>query len=171
VRTALLASAALALAGCGVRRPAAAASEERTQSLEGLELRQSENGRPSWTLKARLAVLREDEKKAVLTAPTMEFLRKGKVVSRVTALEGEVATDTRDLRLSRSVVMDSLEDRSRMTTEELLFDSAKKRFRTDREVLVKRPEGTLKGRGLEAAPDLSEIRIFNQSTSFQQRPR
>jgi len=29
-------------------------------------------------------------------------------------------------------------------------------------VSVQRPEGRLQGRGLEAKPDLSEIRIFNQ---------
>lgn len=165
----LLATALLALCACRQKR--AAAPEERTQTLEGLELRQSEAGRPSWRLKAELAVLREDQKRALLTAPSMEFLSKGKVVSRVTALAGEVATDTRDVRLSSSVVMDSLEDRSRLETEELVFDSAKKRFRTDREVLVRRPGGLLRGRGLEATPDLSEIRIYDQRTSFQGRPR
>lgn len=169
MRRVLLASALLALCACRGRAPEGA--QERTQALEGLELRQSERGRPSWTLKARLAVLREDQKKALLTEPRMEFLREGRVVSRVTALSGEVATDTRDVRLSSSVVMDSLEDRSRLTTEELVFDSARNRFRTEREVVVKRPEATLTGRGLEATPDLGEIRIYNQRTSFQDRPR
>jgi LPS export ABC transporter protein LptC len=170
VRRGLLASALLlALPAC--RGKKAAAPQERTQALEGLELRQSEGGRPSWALKAKLAVLREDQKKALLTSPSMEFLRGGKVVSRVTALSGEVTTDTRDVRLSSSVVMDSLEDRSRLFTEELVFDSARKRFRTERDVLVKRPGGELRGKGLEATPDLTEIRIFNQRTRFEERPR
>lgn len=157
------------VAACGPRR--AAAPEERTQTLEGLELRQSEGGHPSWTLKARFAVLREEQKIALLTRPSMEFLRGGKVVSRVTALEGEVNTETRDVRLSRSVALDSLDDLSRLTTEEMTFSSARQRFRTDREVLVKRPEGTLRGQGLEASPDLSEIRVFNQRTDIKERPR
>lgn len=160
----------LLLAACG-RKKTAPAAEERTQTLENLELRQSEKGRPSWILKARLAQLREDEKKALLTAPSMEFLKKGKVASRVTALTGEVQTERRGVRLSSSVVMDSLDDHSRLTTEELVFDPQTNRFRTDREVLVMRPEGKLTGRGLEATPDLSEIRIYNQRTSFQERPR
>ncbi|MDX6768585.1 MAG: LPS export ABC transporter periplasmic protein LptC [Elusimicrobiota bacterium] len=159
----------LLAAGCGRRQ--AAAGEERVQTLDGLVLRQSENGRPSWTLRARLAVLREDQKKAVLSDPAMEFLRDGKVVSRVTAAAGEVDTETRDVRLSQSVALDSLDDASRLTTEELLFSSARQRFRTDREVLVKRPDATLRGSGLEATPDLSEIRVFNQRTDIKERPR
>ncbi len=169
MRRLLLAVALLPAAACGPKR--AAPAEERTQTLEGLVLRQSESGRPSWTLKARLAVLREDEKKALLTEPSMEFLRGGKVVSRVTALEGEVGTETRDVRLSRSVALDSLDDKSRLTTDELTYSSERKKFRTDRDVLVMRPEGTLRGRGLEATPDLSEIRVFNQRTDIKERPR
>lgn len=169
MRRVLLAVALLPAAACGPR-PAAPA-EERTQILEGLELRQSEAGRPSWRLKARLAVLREEQKKAVLTEPSMEFLRGGKVVSRVTALEGEVGTETQDVRLARAVTLDSLDDKSRLTTEELVYSSTRKLFRTDRDVLVKRPEGTVRGRGLEATPDLSEIRIFHQRTDIKERSR
>lgn len=165
----LLALALLPAAACGPKR--AAPAEERTQTLEGLELRQSEGGRPSWTLKARLAVLREDQKKALLSEPVMEFLRAGKVVSRVTAAAGEIGTDTRDVVLEREVTLDSLDDRSRLTTERLDFSSARQRFTTDREVLVKRPEATLRGSGLEATPDLSEIRVFNQRTDLKERPR
>lgn len=156
-------------AACG--QPRTAAPEGRTQTLDGLVLRQSEAGRPSWTLKARLAILREDQKKALLSEPSMEFLREGKVVSRVTALSGEVDTETRDVRLSQSVTLDSLDDRSRLSTEELVYSSARKRFRTDREVLVKRPDATLRGAGLEATPDLSEIRVFNQRTDIKGRTR
>ena len=169
MRLARLAVLLALTAACGTKR--AAPAEERSQSIEGLELRQSDAGRPAWSLKARLAVLREEQKKAVLTEPVMSFLRGGKVVSRVTALEGEVATDSRDVRLSRSVTLDSLDDHSRLTTEELVFDSKRQRFTTDREVLVKRPEGVLRGQGLEATPDLSEIRVFNQRTDIKERPR
>lgn len=169
MRAALLVLPLFVAAACGQRRPAA--SEERSQTLDGLVLRQSVSGRPSWTLKARLAVLREDQKKALLSEPSMEFLRDGQVVSRVTAATGEVDTETRDVRLTQSVTLDSLDDRSRLTTEELTFSSARQRFRTDREVLVRRPDAVLRGSGLEATPDLSEIRVFNQRTDIRERPR
>lgn len=148
------------LAGCETRREAA--REDRRQVMEGLTLSQSEKGSPAWKLDSRLAELKEDERRATLDAPAMLFYRGGKAVSRVTALSGEVDTDSHDVRLSSSVVLDSYEDKSRLTTTELLYDSKKKRFTTQAEIRIVRPEGTLVGKGLEAKPDLSEIRIFNQ---------
>ena len=130
--------------------------------MEGLTLSQSEKGQPSWTLKSRRAILREDSKTATLTEPMMEFYTLGKAVSRVTALSGEVETESNNVRLSSAVVLDSFEDKSHLTTTELLYNSARGRFTTTADILVQRPEGVLRGKGLEAKPDLSEIRIFDQ---------
>ena len=130
--------------------------------MEGLTLSQSEKGQPSWTLKSRRAILREDSKTATLTEPMMEFYKLGKAVSRVTALYGEVETESNNVRLSSAVVLDSFEDKSHLTTTELLYNSARGRFTTTADILVQRPEGVLRGKGLEAKPDLSEIRIFDQ---------
>ncbi|MBI3288046.1 MAG: LPS export ABC transporter periplasmic protein LptC [Elusimicrobia bacterium] len=156
----MLAAGLLACAGCGGRRELP--REERRQTMEGLTLSQSEKGRPSWRLESRLAVLREDERRATLTEPVMQFYRAGRAVSRVTALSGDINTETHDVRLSSAVVLDSFEDRSHLTTTDLLYSSARKRFVTKAEITVQRPEGVLRGRGLEATPDLSEIRIFDQ---------
>lgn len=158
--------AALLLAAPACRKSAENAREERRQVMEGLTLSQSEKGQPTWTLTSSRAVLREDDEKAVLTAPVMEFYKKGKAVSRVTALAGEVATATRDVKLSSSVVMDSYEDKSHLTTTELFYDARRGLFTTQADILVKRPEGVLRGKGLEATPDLSTIRIFNQSSTL-----
>jgi LPS export ABC transporter protein LptC len=169
VRCALLAGLVLLAAACSRREPDG--PEERRQIMEGLTLSQSEKGRSSWTLKSRRALLREESKTATLEEPVMEFYERGKKVSRVTALSGEVSTETRDVRLSSSVVLDSYEDKSRLTTTELLYDSKKKKFTTTAEIQVSRPEGRLLGRGLEATPDLSEIRIFNQKSTLSGPPR
>lgn len=163
--------AALLLAGSACGRGGEAEREERRQVMEGLTLSQSDKGEPSWTLKSARAVLREDAKLATLTRPVMEFYKKGKAVSRVTALAGEVDTESHGVRLSSSVVLDSFDDRSRLTTTELFYDSARGRFTTTADILVKRPEGVLRGRGLEAKPDLSEIRIFNQSSTLSGKSR
>ncbi|MBI2384961.1 MAG: LPS export ABC transporter periplasmic protein LptC [Elusimicrobia bacterium] len=164
-----LAALLLACSACG--RTGEAEREERRQVMEGLTLSQSDKGEPSWTLKSSRAILREDAKLATLTEPVMEFYKKGKAVSRVTALSGEVDTDSHGVRLSSSVVLDSFDDRSRLTTTELFYDSTRGRFTTTADILVKRPEGVLRGRGLEAKPDLSEIRVFNQSSTLSGKPR
>lgn len=165
----LLAALLLAASACGKRGENE--FEERQQVMEGLTLSQSEKGEPSWTLTSRRAVLREDSKISTLDAPVMEFYKNGKAVSRVTALVGEVETGSNDVRLSSSVALDSFEDKSHLTTSELLYDSTRKRFTTTADILVRRPEGVLRGKGLEAKPDLSEIRIFDQRSTLSGAPR
>ncbi len=139
--------------------------------MAGMTLSQSSLGEPAWTLMSRHAVLREDSMLATLTEPVMEFYKKGKSVSRVTALTGEVSTESHDVHLSSSVVLDSFEDKSRLTTSELFYDSKRGLFTTPADILMRRPEGVLRGRGLEAKPDLSEIRIFNQTSTLSGAPR
>jgi len=123
---------------------------------------QTDHGKPGWTLRSRLALLREEENSATLEAPTMDFYTDGKVVSRVTSRFGEIATDTHDVHLSSSVVLDSFDDHSVLTTDKLIYSSKARLFRTDSDVVVHRPQGVVYGRGMEATPDLSEIRIFHQ---------
>ena len=165
-----LALAALALCGACAPRPEPP-KDERRQVIDGLTLSQSSNGKLAWTLRSRLAVMHEDEKLASLSAPNMDFYRGGKVVSRVTARGGTVHTETHDVRLSSSVVLDSLDDRSHLTTEELLYSSARGRFLTSADVKIVRPEGVVNGRGLEATPDLSEIHIFEQRSVLSGKNR
>ncbi len=165
----MLASLLLGASACTKR--ATDAPEERRQVMEGLTLSQSEKGEPSWSLKSRRALLREDSKLALLTEPVMEFYKAGKAVSRVTALSGEVETETNDVRLSSSVALDSFEDKSHLTTTELFYNAKRGRFTTTADILVTRPEGVLRGKGLEAKPDLSEIRIFDQRSVLSGAPR
>jgi LPS export ABC transporter protein LptC len=122
-------------------------------------------------LRSRLALLREEENAATLDAPTMEFYRGGRAVSQVTARGGEIETVTHDVALSSDVVLNSFEDRSILTTDSLSYSSKTRRFRTESAVVVRRPEGVLHGRGMEATPDLSEIRIFHQTSVLTGKPR
>lgn len=165
----LLPALLLAATACG--EGGEGGREERRQIMEGLTLSQSDKGERSWTLVSSHAILREDAKRATLTEPVMEFYKKGAAVSRVTALSGEVDTETHGVHLSSSVVLDSYDDQSRLTTTELFYDSSRGLFTTKADITVKRPEGVLLGRGLEAKPDLSEIRIFNQSSTLSGTPR
>jgi LPS export ABC transporter protein LptC len=121
-------------------------------------------------LKARAAVLQEDSGQAQLSLPRMEFYSKRRVVSRVNALSGLVRLDTHDVRLSSSVVLEALEEHAVMRTEELDYSAKRNLFTTEAEVLIERPEGRLRGKGLQAKPDLSEIRIFNQRSVVKEAP-
>ena len=101
----------------------------------------------------------------------MEFYRGGRAVSRVTALNGQIATDTHDVTLSSAVVLNSFDDHSVLTTDSLSYSSKDRLFRTKSDVVVRRPEGVVHGRGMEATPDLSEIRIFEQRSVLSGKTR
>lgn len=163
MRTALLAGL-LAAAACGPK--AEAPREELSQVMEGLVLRQSESGAAAWTLRSASTKLREESKLADLVEPSMEFYRKGRAVSKVTARLGQARTDSREVHLSSGVVLDSYDDRSRLTTEDLTYAPDQGRFVTQADILVRRPEGVVRGRGMTATPDLSEIRIFQQRSEY-----
>lgn len=163
-----LLAAALACA-CSAQRDASPG--EPLQTLEGLTLRQSAQGTPRWSLKASSASLREEAKEARLLEPVMEFQKEGKPVSRAKALWGRVQTETHDVFLSSAVVVESFEDRSVLKTEKLDYSSKTDLFETDADVVVTRPDGVLRGRGMKAKPDLSEIRIFHQEAVMSGKPK
>lgn len=156
-----------ALGACGKTAPSA---EDPIQRLEGLTLRQSKSGVVHWEIESESARLTEGDKRADLVLPRASFYKKGRKASLVESLAGSARLDTNDLRLSSAVVVTALEDGTVLKTEELFYSSEKGRFHTQREVFVKRPGGNLHGEGMEATPDLSEIRIFKQRTTIEQRP-
>ena len=158
---ALIAMAAAAPTAC---RRAASNSAAPSQVLEDFTLRQTLRGAPVWKLRARAAVLHEEDNLAHLTGPTMEFYKQGKTVSRVTALGGRARLDTHDVLLSSSVVLDAPGEHAILETDSLAYSSKRNLFTTDAEVRMRRPGSRLRGRGIEAKPDLSEIRIFNQQS-------
>lgn len=161
----------LALAAAACAPSSAPPRADRRQTVEGLTLSQSDAGRPGWTLRSRLALLHEDRKDATLEAPVMDFYRESRVTSRVTALTGVIATDTHDVHLSSSVVLTSYEDRSVLTTDAMDYSSKDKRFRTNLDVVIHRPEGVVYGQGMEATPDLAEIHIFRQRSVLKGAPQ
>jgi LPS export ABC transporter protein LptC len=165
---ALALPALLALGGCHHHHEQA--SEQPTQTLEGVEMSQSTLGKPAWSLKAAAATLENGDAVALLEKPEVRFFKDKKQVSTVSADSGVIETDTHDVTLSTNVVVHSVEDRTTLKTSQLVYSSAKKKFLTDREVEVNRPGGSLHGKGLEASPDLTDIRIFNQRTVLEKVP-
>jgi LPS export ABC transporter protein LptC len=164
----LLAAAALSGACGHSKHPA---GEEPVQKLEDFSMSQTTLGSPAWELHARSAILTEGDTKAQLQSPDLVFFKNHRKVSTLVAKAGFVRTDTYDVTLTSAVVVHSLDDDSTLMTEELRYSSQRKLFVTDKDVLVKRPGGVLRGTGLEATPDLSDIRVFKQQTRLKELPR
>lgn len=135
--------------------------------FEGLALRTSEAGRPLWELRAQEARILEDSHRASLVRPHMDFYKDRRRVSWMTAETGEVQTEIQDVRLSGSVVVVSTKDRSTLRTETLEYSSKRGKLHTQALVNLERPDARVKGVGMEASPDLSEVRIFKQESHVQ----
>lgn len=168
MRTAALALAAALAAGC--RRSGPRLLLQPRQTLDGFSLSQSYRSQPSWDLHSPHAELPEQSQQAVLESPKLQFYKAGKLASVLTASYGTVGMKDYDVALSTRVVATSLEDGSTLETEELRYSNQRKKFFTEKDVLVKKPAGVLRGRGLEATPDLSEIRIFKQRSEISKAP-
>ncbi|MBI5211096.1 MAG: LPS export ABC transporter periplasmic protein LptC [Elusimicrobia bacterium] len=156
--------AAALLAGC---RPPKAEAPESYQSLEDFTMSRSRFGKESWVLKARLALLYEDSKSAMLTAPDMEVMEAGRKILRARASRGTADIETHDVVLVGAAKLDFLQEDSVLETEELKFSSKARQFHTDREVVLRRPGAVIHGKGCVAGSDLSEVRVFNQRSVFQ----
>lgn len=158
-------AALLAAAGCH-RSPAPVAGEPE-QVFDGLEMSQSASGKAAWSLESRRAVLTDGDKIARLTEPRVGFFEDGKPVSKIESRSGVLRTDTHDLTLSSSVVVNSLEDGSVLRTSELHYSSERRIFHTDKPVEITNRRGVSRGEGLEAKPDLSEIKLIRQKTTIK----
>lgn len=156
------------LAACGRSRTGSPAATEPVQKLLGMTLKQTFHESPVWDMTAEEAVLADEESRAVVARPRMTFYKNGKAASKLTALSGTMGLKDRDVLLSSSVVVTSLDDESTLETEELRFLADRRKFFTDKDVRVKRPGARLRGSGLEATPDLSEIRVFNQRSIIEE---
>jgi LPS export ABC transporter protein LptC len=169
VRPAALVAVVCLLAACRGKMPSIL--ERPKQTLDGFALSQSHKGLPVWDLHSPSAELSEDAQTAVLSDPKLQFYKNGKLESTLRAESGAVDMQTQDVVLSSSVVATSISDGGTLLTEHLEYRAKSATFFTDRDVLVKRPGGTLRGKGLEANQDLSQIRIFKQRAELEQAPK
>jgi LPS export ABC transporter protein LptC len=137
------------------------------QSLEDFTMTRSKDGAAVWKLQARVAFLREDSRKALMTEPVLEVRENGKPILRARALKGTAHIDTHDVLLSGSALLEFLEEDSTLETEELRFVPESRQFKSDRDVVFRRPGAVVRGTGCVAGSDLSEVRVFNQRSVIQ----
>lgn len=154
--TAALALAAL-LAGCspGKRVGAAAVTGDLPdQETSDFMLTETDQGHPVWTLYARSAAIYNARNEIVGRGVRVDFFDdKGLRSSQLTAREGLVMQQTRDMTARGNVVMTTAEG-TRMTTEELRFLNSANRIVSDRRVRVEKNGDVLEGTGFESDPNL-----------------
>jgi LPS export ABC transporter protein LptC len=132
-------------------------------------------------------VTREGVKRAVLQARQIEFYNaeakveadtmemtffdaRGVEESRLTARYGEIDQRTEDV-LARGDVMVVASDGTRISGEELRYDSAADRITSDQPVTIVREGNRIQGDGVEADPALTSIRVTGSSAVLERTPR
>ena len=155
----------LAFAACRKAPPPPRAYPRQT--LTKLSLSQSYLGASVWKLQSPSALLEEATQKADLDSPRMQFYKEGRLSSRVSSLTGRVNLATHDVILSTDVVLVSMEDQSVLKTDLLNYSSKEDKLWTESEVELRKPAGVMRGRGMRASPDLSDVRIFHQESHLK----
>ena len=156
---------ALVATGCTGRRqasPIGAGAELPDQEVTDFVLTETDQGRPEWTLYARYAATYQVKNQVLARDIRVDFFdEKGARSSELTAHEGEIQQQTRDMTARGNVVLQTTEG-TRMTTEELHFSNDKQQITSDRLVRVERQGDVLDGTGFASDPNLHHFEFKTQ---------
>ena len=145
------------LSGCSTQRstgPVGSTGELPDQEVRNFVLTETDQGTPVWKLYARYAAMYDARNSIVAQAVRVDFFdAQGHKTSELSAREGEIDQQSRDMTARGNVVIQTSEG-TRMSTEELRFLNRTQKVRSDREVRVERTGDVLTGIGFESDPEL-----------------
>lgn len=151
--------ALLVLAGCGrehsVGSPGAT-GELPDQEVSDFVLTETQQGTPAWRLFARYAAAYNARNVWIARGVRVDFFdEKGAQSSELTAREGEIHQQTRNMTARGDVVIQTSEG-TRMSTQEIRFLNKEQKIVSplEQEVRVERHGDVLTGYGFESDPDL-----------------
>ena len=156
---AVLAGLLLLASGCGRQNrvwPAGNSGELPDQEVSDFALTETEQGTPSWKLYARYAATYSARNLVVARSIRVDFFdEKGQKSSELTAREGEIQQQSRDMTARGNVVLQTTEG-TRMSTEELRFYNKQQKIVSPatQQVRVERGGDVLTGYGFESDPNL-----------------
>jgi LPS export ABC transporter protein LptC len=152
----------LLAAGCGGERsrvPSQAAGELPDQEVSDFALTETDQGAPEWKLYARYAATYNVRNVIVARAVRVDFFdEQGAQSSELTAREGEIQLQTRDMTARGDVVLQTREG-TRMSTQEIRFLNRDQRIVSppEQKVRVERTGDVLTGYGFESDPGLKHF--------------
>lgn len=153
------------LSGCGRHGaigPAGGTGELPDEEVHDFVLTETDQGNPVWKLYARYAAMYDARNTIVARAVRVDFFdEQGKKTSELTAREGDIDQQSRDMTARGNVVLQTTEG-TRMTTEELRFVNRTQKVISDRLVRVERAGDVLTGTGFESTPDLKHYEFKSQ---------
>ncbi|MDR1124234.1 MAG: LPS export ABC transporter periplasmic protein LptC [Elusimicrobiota bacterium] len=159
----------LCLAACGGAGPAAEGAPP-AQHAQDVIISESQMGEGKWLLTATDAdFYQADEGSYVaMRKPHIIFKTGGEAGSSITARKGRYDFDKNLIMLNDAVHGANAREGAELDTEILFYDTQTRLIWTDAPVALKRGGVVVKGSGLKANQDLSEIEIFKQKTALPQ---
>jgi LPS export ABC transporter protein LptC len=152
----------LAAAGCGTQRssvPSRATGELPDEEVSDFVLTETDQGTPQWKLYARYAATYNARNVIVARSIRVDFFdEQGAESSELTAREGEIQLQSRDMTARGNVVLQTREG-TRMSTQEMHFLNRQQRILSPIEqiVRVERAGDVLTGYGFESDPGLKHF--------------
>lgn len=159
-----LACTLVLLCACGGKKDTTDVAQGPSQQAYGVIISQSEMGTSEWLLTTKQAKFFDDEQYVDLVKPSLIFNKKGQQDSTVKADEGVYDMLKSLITLNGNVVGVSLNEGATIKAKKAYYDVTRKIIWTDTDVSVTRGGVTVKGKGVKASSDLSEIEIIKQET-------
>ena len=140
------------------------------QEIDGFSLTQTRDGQKMWILTADHALVFEDAGRVEMTRFRVDFFDDhGGVRSTLTAREGLLRRRTNDMEAFGNVIVTS-EDGTTLATERLTWNERTGKIESDRFVRVVQGRDEFTGVGLEADPDLKNIRVHSEFKAYVRTP-
>jgi LPS export ABC transporter protein LptC len=156
---------ALLAAGCSTGKRTkviGTGAELPDQEVTDFVLTETDQGKIQWTLYARYAATYQAKNLVVSRDIRVDFFDdKGARSSELTANEGEIQQQTRDMTARGKVVLQTTEG-TRMTTDELHFSNTLQQITSDKLVRIDRGGDVLEGVGFASDPDLHHFEFKTQ---------
>jgi LPS export ABC transporter protein LptC len=168
----ILASMLLTLSGCGrdEEKGGSAAGTFPDQEIDGFTLTQTREGQRVWSISAGHALIYEDADRVEMVGLRVDFFDdSGEVRSTLTADEGILKRRTNDMEVNGNVVVYAV-DGTILTTERLVWNERTGKVQSDLPVRVTKDKDVFTGVGVEADPDLKNIRVKSDFKAFVRTP-
>jgi len=140
------------------------------QEVDGFTLTQTREGMRVWSISADHALVYEDADRVEMIVLRIDFFDDdGEVRSTLTANEGILARRTSDMEAIGNVIVYAA-DGTILTTERLTWNERKGKVESDHRVRVTKGDDVMTGVGVEADPDLKNIRVKSDFKAFVRTP-
>lgn len=131
--------------------------ERPNAELSGLTLRSTLMGKIQWIFSAEQAFLYENRRSVDANQIRIEYFKKEKKISDLTADKAVVDTETHHIVSTGNVILVAMETGERLHCEILNWDAGREMIYTDAPVTVYKGKNVITAVGMEADPQLGEI--------------